>query len=127
MQTITTREIASLFNTEHRKITRTIKGSPHKDLFTECSYTSSQNKEIACYSMGIDGLKLLLNRASFQRGEKMFISIELLESFGVSTDLKLYERKSSEESTFIDIKGRSHHSLLWTEKGRSLIHELINA
>ncbi len=33
----------------------------------------------------------------------------------------------SEESTFIDIKGRSHHSLLWTEKGRSLIHELINA
>lgn len=33
----------------------------------------------------------------------------------------------SEESTFIDAKGRSHHSLLWTEKGRSLIHELINA
>ncbi|HHZ96585.1 MAG TPA: hypothetical protein EYN67_13775 [Flavobacteriales bacterium] len=30
------------------------------------------------------------------------------------------------ESTFIDVKGRSHHSLKWTEKGRQMIHELMS-
>jgi len=29
------------------------------------------------------------------------------------------------ESTFIDEEGKSRHSMLWTEKGRKLIHELM--
>lgn len=29
------------------------------------------------------------------------------------------------ESTFVDEEGKSRHSMLWTEKGRKLIHELM--
>lgn len=29
------------------------------------------------------------------------------------------------ESTYVNVKGRSVHSLMWTEKGRKLIHKLV--
>ncbi len=100
MKTITTKEIADAFGLLNTNLMRTVRNHLHTGLFTPTKYTSPQNKVLDCYSMGEKGVSLLLNRLQFRTAERLPIASVLLESFGIESDVKLYERANTEDNFY---------------------------
>ncbi len=100
MKTITTKEIADAFDLGNRTLNRDIRELLHTGFFTEAKYTSLQNKKLQCYSMGKDGLSLLLARGRFRTPERISIANDLLMDFGVKVSVNLYERANTEDNFY---------------------------
>ena len=100
MKTITTKELSSMFNIQHRDIKDIVRNNPHNDLFTLCNYRSLQNKVLQCFSMGAEGLDLVLRSSTFLRGDRLITTLDLLESFGINKDARIYERKNTEDNFY---------------------------
>ena len=100
MKIISTKELSKLFSMNHRDVMRVIKNTKHQSLFTQSTYVSLQNKNLNTYTMGVDGLMLLLSRNAFQRGKNLAIGCNLLSEFGVTSSITMYERNFGEDDFY---------------------------
>jgi len=106
---ITTIEIAERFGKLHKNVLQVIRSLTINDknsrlLFSDCEYTTSQNKKLESYKMGVNGFSVMSNNRMFSSGDSAYVKATILNEFGEKFTVHGFDKKRSEDLFYEKLK-----------------------